>query len=173
MKGLCAGLGKALNDLATLFHFRKPRPKKPYGTIRSLLQDGTGKKCKLPIDRLLQLRPFDNERTEIAEGRQISELYEDDSDDGEESLGVTHQVLYQLYPALAPRIRILIEHLEKQKPRGFVALWNHQRNSNTWYTFWAAVIFGVTALVLAAGSLAVSAAQTWAAFMALDMQYQR
>ncbi|KAI4948518.1 hypothetical protein J4E91_005942 [Alternaria rosae] len=113
-----------------------PRPKEPYGTIRSLLKDGTGRKCKLPIDCLLQLRPFNNERTEIAEGGQISELYEDDSDDEEESLGVTHQVSYQLYPAPAPRIKILIEHLEKQKPKGFDALWKDQRDSNTCGDLW-------------------------------------
>ncbi|KAH6868587.1 hypothetical protein BKA58DRAFT_459455 [Alternaria rosae] len=173
VKGLFVWLGKALNALATLLHFKMPRPKEPYGTIRSLLKDGIGRKCKLPIDCLLQLRPFNNERTEIAEGGQISELYEDDSDDEEESLGVTHQVSYQLYPALAPRIKILIEHLEKQKPKGFDALWKDQRDSNTWYTFWAAVISGVTALVPAAGSLAVSAAQTWAIFRAVYMWHER
>ena len=172
VKGLFARLGEVLNAMAMLFHLRKPRPQRPHGTIRSLLKDSTGRKCKLPIDCLVQFRPFDNERTEIAEGGRPSELYADDSDD-EESLGVTDQMSYQLYPELAPRIKILIEHLEKQKPKGFVALWKDQRDSSTWYTFWAAVIFGVTALVLAAGSLAVSAAQTWATFRALDMQGQR
>lgn len=173
VKCLFSGLGKILNAMAMRFHFRKPRPQRPHRTIRSLLKDSTGRKCKLPIDCLVQLRPFDNESTEIAEGGRPSDLYADDSDDEEESFGVTDQVSYELYPNLAPRIKILIGHLEKQKPKGFVALWKNQRDSNTWYTFWAAVIFGVTALVLAAGSLAVSAAQTWATFRALDMQGQR
>jgi len=124
LKRLFARLGEVLNAMAMLFHFRKPRPQRPHGTIRSLLKDSTGRKCKLPIDYLVQFRPFDNERTETAEGGRPSELYADDSDDEEESLGVTGQVSYELYPNLAPRIKILIEHLEKQKPKpkGFVAL---------------------------------------------------
>jgi hypothetical protein len=169
-KGLFAWLGGAVDTAATFIHLKKPQPKKPHETIRTLLTDRSGRKCKLPIDCLVQLRPFDDEHIVITGGAASDEPYKDDSQDEEESLSIPHQVSYELYPALGDRIKILINHLEKQKPKGFVALWRDQRDSNTWYTFWAAVIFGVTALVLAAGSLALSGAQTWATFRALDLQ---
>jgi hypothetical protein len=60
--------------------------------------------------------------------------------------------------------------MEKQKPKGFMALWRDKRDSSAWYTFWAAVIFGAIALLLALTSFVVSAAQTWASFQALDLQ---
>jgi hypothetical protein len=60
--------------------------------------------------------------------------------------------------------------MNQHKPVGFRALWRDKRDSNSWDTLWAAVIFGISALRLAFAGLAVASAQTWAAFKALDLQ---
>ena len=63
-----------------------------------------------------------------------------------------------------------MEFMQKQKPRGFLALWRDNRDSNSWYTFWAAVVLGVGAFVLALAGLGLALAQTWASLKALDLQ---
>jgi hypothetical protein len=123
--------------------------------IRTLLTDLKGHKCELPIDCLRQLR----------HGTQSGQYCDDDDYER-----ISRTLAYERYPGLAPCIKLLIDYMEKQKPRGFLALWRDKRDSNAWYTFWAAVIFGAIALLLALTSLAVSAAQTWASFRALDLQ---
>jgi hypothetical protein len=60
--------------------------------------------------------------------------------------------------------------MDTQKPQGIKGMWKDDRDTNSWFTFWVAVTFGVTALILALAGLAVSSAQTWAAFEALDVQ---
>jgi hypothetical protein len=161
-------LRRLIQATALFFHLKKPQHKKQKTTLRALLRDTSGKKCKLPIDCLVQLDPFNHELTKARDDETSDVSYSDDDDDEEERLGISQKVSYEAYPVLAERIKVLIDHMEKQKPKGFIALWRDQRDSNTWYTFWAAVIFGVTALVLAAASLAVGAAQTWATFRGLD-----
>ncbi|KAE8844207.1 hypothetical protein HRS9122_05310 [Pyrenophora teres f. teres] len=142
------------STFSTLLSIILGRNRKTQKTISTLLKDKNGNSCKLPIDCRAQLNPFQYDNPEA------------DSDDEEEdeyrlsSRGVP----YAGYPQLSQRIHLLIEHMEKQKPKGFRALWRVNRDSNTWFTFWAAVIFGLTALLLAAASLAVSAAQAWASF---------
>jgi hypothetical protein len=116
-------------------------------TLRWLLQDPNGKKCDLPSDCLIHLR---------------STLTRDRSQSTSTS--------YSTYPVLAARIKILVDHMNQHKPVGFRALWRDKRDSNSWYTLWAAVIFGILALILAFAGLAVASAQTWAAFKALDLQ---
>jgi hypothetical protein len=115
--------------------------------LRWLLQDPNGKKCDLPSDCLIHLR---------------STLTRDRSQSTSTS--------YSTYPILAARIKILVDHMNQHKPVGFRALWRDKRDSNSWYTLWAAVIFGILALILAFAGLAVASAQTWAAFKALDLQ---
>jgi hypothetical protein len=119
-------------------------------TIRSLLHDSGGGKCKLPSDCSYHMNTFDPNKA-------IEPLD-------------TTPIPYSRYPILATRIKLLNDYMEQQKPRGFIALWRDKRDSNSWYTFWAAVIFGVSALMLALAGLAVSSAQTWASFKALELQ---
>lgn len=145
---------KNLFDYAVSKLHLKPASKTRRPTIRTLLKDSKGHKCELPIDCLQQL----SLRNTPSYG------------DGDDNEGLSKTLAYNRYPDLAPRIKLLVEYMEKQKPRGFRALWRDKRDSNAWYTFWAAVIFGAIALLLALTSLAVSAAQTWASFRALDLQ---
>ena len=91
--------------------------------------------------------------------------YLDEEDDEK-----TEALPYERFPELGPRVKVLMEFMGKQKPRGFFALWRDKRDSNSWYTFWAAVILGVAAFILALAGLALASAQTWASFKALDLQ---
>jgi len=120
---------------------KKETPRNERPIIGTLLKDINGHKCDLPQDCqelvLLCLKEH---------GMALS---------------------YEPFPELGPRIKVLLDFMEKQKPRGFTALWRDKRDSNSWYTFWAAVIFGGTSLLLALAGLAVSSAQTWASFKAL------
>jgi hypothetical protein len=150
---LTSSLEKLFGYAASKLHLKKPPPNSQRPIIRTLLKDLKGHKCELPID-CDWLFNFSNTNF--------------DSDEEEEGLSKT--LAYRRYPILAPRIKLLLDYMEKQKPRGFRALWRDKRDSNAWYTFWAAVIFGLMALLLALASLAVSAAQTWASFRALDLQ---
>lgn len=51
---------------------------------------------------------------------------------------------------------------------GFLALWKDKRDSLQWYTFWAVLVVGSLSIFLTFASLAVSTAQTVAAFRQLD-----
>lgn len=51
---------------------------------------------------------------------------------------------------------------------GFLALWKDKRDSLQWFTFWAVLIVGSFSIFLAMASLAVSTAQTVAAFKQLN-----
>ncbi|KAI9148816.1 hypothetical protein HJFPF1_10858 [Paramyrothecium foliicola] len=115
-------------------------------TLRTLLKDSNGHKCELPMDCKELLEYLDEvERTDA-----------------------TEQLPYRRYPELGPRVRELMQFMEKQKPRGILALWRDKRDSNSWYTFWAAVVLGVAAFILALASVGLSGAQTWASFQALQ-----
>jgi len=151
-------------ELAVMkLHLKSLKSKKRRATIRTLLKDSKGERCELPIDCLKQLDPLGrNANNEGIEDDQSSDL------DEEEHLGFQAKVSYAAHPMLTERVKILIDYMEKQKPKGFIALWKDKRDSSSWYTFWAAVIFGFVALVLALASLAVLAAQTWATFQGLN-----
>jgi hypothetical protein len=120
------GLGlrlKCLIEAAAMFlHLKNPQHKKRKTTLRALLRDTTGKKCKLPIDCLVQLDPFDNELTKNKDDEKSDVSYSDTDDDEVERLGVSQKVSYEAYPVLAERVKVLIDHMEKQKPKGFIAL---------------------------------------------------
>jgi hypothetical protein len=68
------------------------------------------------------------------------------------------------------RVRILKAYMDMQKPSGLRALWRDKRDSGQWYTFWLVSIVGGISILLALASLAVSIAQTAAAFQALQIQ---
>lgn len=72
------------------------------------------------------------------------------------------------FPVLETRLRQLRHYMDNQKPRGIRQLWRDNRDSSNYYTFWLVVAFGLLSLTLAMFSLAVSVAQAWASFRALD-----
>lgn len=116
-------------------------------TVRSLLKNSANQKCELPIDCKELLDFLDEEHDET-----------------------TATLPFERFPELGSRVKVLMGFMEKQKPRGFFALWRDKRDSNSWYTFWAAVILGVAAFILALAGLGLASAQTWASFKALDLQ---
>ncbi|KAL2069543.1 hypothetical protein VTL71DRAFT_14222 [Oculimacula yallundae] len=59
---------------------------------------------------------------------------------------------------------LMLYCMDNQAPTGIRGLWRDKRNSYSFYTLWLVIIFGGTSILLALLSLAVSAAQTWAAF---------
>jgi hypothetical protein len=137
---------KRLFSKAARFASQKRGSWNKRATIHTLLKDINGRKCELPIDNQELLEYLDQEHQE-----------------GDDTLP------YERFPELGPRVKVLMEFMEKQKPQGFFALWRDKRDSNSWYTFWAAVIFGVGALILALAGLALASAQTWASFKALEI----
>lgn len=74
------------------------------------------------------------------------------------------RISYSQFPIYADRLRELRTYMDSQQPTGLRALWKDRRNSNTYYTFWFVTIFGTLSVFLATCALAVSIAQTWAAF---------
>jgi len=58
--------------------------------------------------------------------------------------------------------------MDSRKPRGLSQLWKDNRDSLNYYTFWGVIILGGLGVFLAICSLAVSVAQTVAAFRALE-----
>ncbi|KFZ14757.1 hypothetical protein V501_03064 [Pseudogymnoascus sp. VKM F-4519 (FW-2642)] len=72
------------------------------------------------------------------------------------------------FPTLESRLRQLRHYMDDQKPRGIRQLWRDNRDSSNYYTFWLVLAFGLLSVTLAMFSLAVSVAQTWASFRALD-----
>jgi hypothetical protein len=78
-------------------------------------------------------------------------------------------IAFTEFPILESRLRQLRHYMDNQKPRGIRQLWRDNRDSSNYYTFWLVVAFGLLSVTLAMFSLAVSVAQTWASFQALDM----
>lgn len=78
-------------------------------------------------------------------------------------------IAFAEFPVLETRLRQLRHYMDTQRPRGIRRLWRDKRDSSNYYTFWLVVGFGLLSVTLAMFSLAVSAAQTWASFRALDM----
>lgn len=74
---------------------------------------------------------------------------------------------YAQFPLYADRLRELRAYMDSQRPKGLRALWRDRRDSNTYYTFWFVTIFGSLSVLLAAGALAVSIAQTWVTFQSV------
>jgi len=66
-------------------------------------------------------------------------------------------------------LRQLRHYMDSQKPRDFRQLWNDNRDSLTYYTFWGVILFGGVGILLAFFSLAVGIAQAVAGFKALQL----
>lgn len=53
------------------------------------------------------------------------------------------------FPFFAKRLSVLQEYTLSQAPNDWKTLWRDRRNPREFYTFWAALIFGLSALLLA------------------------
>lgn len=71
------------------------------------------------------------------------------------------------YPIFGDRLRELKEYLDRQKLRTMRQIFNDWRDTVSYVTFWAVIVIGGLSIVLALISIAVSSAQTVAAFEAL------
>jgi hypothetical protein len=65
-------------------------------------------------------------------------------------------------------LRQLKAFLDECKPATFLDLWKDRRDSLSWYTVWAAIIFGGVSLLLGFISVALSIAQVYTGFKALN-----
>ncbi|MCJ1441924.1 MAG: hypothetical protein MMC23_002416 [Stictis urceolatum] len=77
-------------------------------------------------------------------------------------------VPYDYFGRYEYRIRILRHYMDTRKPTGIRNLWHDRRDSLSYYTFWAVVVFGGTSMLLAAMGVALGVAQTIAAFKQLE-----
>lgn len=66
---------------------------------------------------------------------------------------------YKDFPYFGERLRHLNKILASHKPRSLRELWKDQRDTLSWWTFWLVVVFGIISVLLALGSLVVSAWQ--------------
>jgi hypothetical protein len=65
---------------------------------------------------------------------------------------VQEREIYDLssdFPVLKSRITVLLHHLSTKRPRTWRQLWRDKRDSASWYTFWAVLIFGGMGIILA------------------------
>ena len=79
-----------------------------------------------------------------------------------------HSYRYSDFPIYEKRIRQLRAYMNAREPRGLRELWRDNRDSLNYYTFWGVIIFGACTVFLAVISVAISSAQTVAAFKALN-----
>jgi len=63
------------------------------------------------------------------------------------------------FPRLGPRLIKLQQFSSRQRPSKLTDLWRDRRNPLQWYTFWAVLLVGGVANILAALQLAVGIAQ--------------
>jgi hypothetical protein len=63
------------------------------------------------------------------------------------------------FPRLGPRLIKLQQFSSGQRPSKLTDLWRDRRNPLQWYTFWAVLLVGGVANILAALQLAVGIAQ--------------
>ena len=71
------------------------------------------------------------------------------------------------FPRFGTRLRQLKFYMDNQKPSGWYQMWKDKRDRAQHVTFWAVLIFGSVSIVLALISVAVSSAQTVAAFRSM------
>ncbi|KAK1770185.1 hypothetical protein QBC33DRAFT_530326 [Phialemonium atrogriseum] len=62
-------------------------------------------------------------------------------------------------PMLGPRLLVLQELNQRQRPRTLWTFWRDTRDKPKWYTFWLVLIAGAIAIVLSLAQLGVSVAQ--------------
>jgi hypothetical protein len=74
---------------------------------------------------------------------------------------------FSSYPLFGDRLRELKAYMDRQKPKSLWAIWKDRRDTVSYFTFWAVIVIGGVGILLALVSIAVSSAQTVAAFEAL------
>ncbi|KAL8938326.1 MAG: hypothetical protein Q9216_003949 [Gyalolechia sp. 2 TL-2023] len=80
----------------------------------------------------------------------------------------THRKMsYSNFPYYGQRLMDLRTHMDSQQSRGLRGLWEDNRNSLAYYTFWFVIFFSSLTILLGVGALATSIAQTWASFQSL------
>ncbi len=68
------------------------------------------------------------------------------------------------FPRFSSRLREIKFYMDNQKPSGWYQMWEDKRDRVQYVTFWAVLVFGTISITLALISIAVSSAQTVAAF---------
>ncbi|CAF9931198.1 MAG: hypothetical protein ALECFALPRED_004952 [Alectoria fallacina] len=68
------------------------------------------------------------------------------------------------FPRFSSRLREIKFYMDNQKPSGWYQMWKDKRDRVQHVTFWAVLVFGTISITLALISIAVSSAQTVAAF---------
>ncbi len=71
------------------------------------------------------------------------------------------------FPRFGTRLRQIKFYMDNQKPSGWYQMWKDKRDRAQHVTFWAVLIFGSVSIVLALFSVAISSAQTVAAFRSI------
>ena len=72
------------------------------------------------------------------------------------------------FPRFGPRLREIQNYMGNQKPGGWYQMWRDKRDRVQYVTFWAVLVFGMISIILALISIAVSSAQTVAAFRSIS-----
>ena len=72
------------------------------------------------------------------------------------------------FPRFGSRLREIKFFMDNQKPSGWYQMWKDKRDRVQYVTFWAVLVFGTISIALALVSIAVSSAQTVAAFRSLQ-----
>ena len=72
------------------------------------------------------------------------------------------------FPRFGSRLREIKFYMDNQKPSGWYEMWKDKRDRVQYVTFWAVLVFGTISIVLALVSIAVSSAQTVAAFRSVQ-----
>jgi hypothetical protein len=71
------------------------------------------------------------------------------------------------YPTFGTQLRELKKYMDEQQPRSLRKLWKDRRDTVGYVTLWAVIAMGGISILLALISIAVSSAQTVAAFESL------
>ena len=72
------------------------------------------------------------------------------------------------FPRFGSRLREVKFYMDNQKPSEGYQMWKDKRDRVQYVTFWAVLVFGTISIVLALVSIAVSSAQTVAAFRSVQ-----
>ncbi|KAI0007591.1 hypothetical protein F4779DRAFT_499467 [Xylariaceae sp. FL0662B] len=106
-----------------------------------------------------RLQPFDNTSRTVQDDLLIRLCANKDID---HALGMTEKVAYKLaedFPHLRTRLVRLNAYLDQRKPRSWRELWMDKRDSASWLTFWAVIIFGGMGILLAFVQVVLQAVQ--------------
>ena len=72
------------------------------------------------------------------------------------------------FPRFSSRLREIKFYMDNQRPSGWYQMWKDKRDRVQYVTFWAVLVFGTISIILALVSVAVSSAQTVAAFQSIQ-----